>query len=71
MKRDILRAAFLGAAYVLISGVLFAVFRSLAAVERGGAGVGGEIMAFVIPVIIYIIYTNAKDTLALFRAGRE
>lgn len=71
MKRDILRAAFLGAAHVLISGVLFAVFRSLAAAERGGPGVGGEIMAFVIPVVLYIIYTNAKDTLALFRAGRK
>ena len=71
MKRDILRAVFLGAAYLLTSSVLFAVFRSLAAAERSGAGVGGEIMAFVIPVIIYIIYINCKDTLALFRAGRK
>lgn len=71
MKRDVLRAVCLGAAYLLTSSVLFVVFRSLAAAERGGVGVGGEIMAFVIPVIIYIIYINTKDTLALFRAGRK
>ena len=71
MKRDILRAVFLGAAYVLTSSVLFSVFRSLAAAERGGPGVGGEIMAFVIPAVLYIIYINTRDTLALFRAGRK
>lgn len=71
MKRDVFRAVCLGAAYLLTSGVLFAVLRSLAAAERGGPGVGGEIMAFVIPVIIYIIYINTRDTLALFRAGRK
>ncbi len=71
MKRDILRAVFLGAAYVLTSGVLFGIFHSLAAAERGGPGVGGEIMAFVLPAVFYIIYINCKDTLALFRAGRK
>lgn len=71
MKREVFRAVCLGAAYLLTSSVLFAVFRSLAAAERGGPGVGGEIMAFVIPVVLYIIYTNTKDTLALFRAGRK
>ena len=71
MKREVLRAAFLGAAYVLTSSVLFAVLRSLAAAERGGPGVGGEIMAFVLPGVFYIIYINCKDTLALFRAGRK
>ena len=71
MKRDAFRLLLLGAAYAMTSGVLFAVFRSLAAAERGGPGVGGEIMAFVIPAVLYIIYTNTKDTLALFRAGRK
>lgn len=71
MKRDVFRIVCLGAAYVLISGVLFGIFHSLAAAERGGPGVGGEIMAFVIPIVIYIIYINTKDTLALFRAGRK
>lgn len=71
MKREVLRAVCLGAVYLLISSVLFAVLRSLAAAERGGQGVGGEIMAFVIPAVLYIMYVNCKDTLALFRAGRK
>lgn len=71
MKRDVLRAVFLGAAYVLTASVLFGIFRSLAAAERGGPGVGGEIMAFVLPAVFYIIYINCKDTLAMFRAGRK
>lgn len=71
MKRDVLNAVFLAAVYALSSGVLFGIFRSLATAERGGPGVGGEIMAFVIPVVLYIIYINFKDTLKLFRAGRK
>lgn len=71
MKREVFRSVCLGAAYLLTSSVLFAVFRSLAAAERGGPGVGGEIMAFVLPAVFYIIYINCKDTLALFRAGRK
>ena len=56
-------------AVAVYGGLLLAFFElhSIATVQRGYEAIGGEILIFALPLIVYIGFLNAKDTAAIIK----
>lgn len=52
---------------ILITFSLFAISRTAAIFERGGQAVGGELLLFLIPLIVWFVYCNIITTRQEFR----
>ena len=58
-------------AICLITYLIFTFARTMAVAQRGNTALGGEIMLFLIPAIIWIVYRNSQQPTKLKLRGLE
>ena len=58
-------------AICLITYLIFTFARTMAVAQRGNMALGGEIMLFLIPAIIWIVYRNIKTTKTVIKEHKE